>query len=55
MGYAEIIVTSTLLASTSPIADFDNPLEDASVPLVFAIWLESADGKDSTSAIFTAV
>ena len=52
MSYAEVIVTSTLLASTSPIVDFVNDLEDASVPLVYAIWLESADGKESTSSVF---
>ena len=55
MNYAETSVTPALLASSSPIVTFDNPLEDSTVPLVCAIWLETADGKDSTSAIFTAI
>ena len=54
MSYAEVSVTAPLLASPAPIVSFDNDLEDPDVPLVFAIWLEAADGKDSTSAVFTA-
>ena len=55
MNYAEVTVTAPLLASSNPSVTFVNPLEDSSVPLVYAIWLETADGKDSTSAIFTAL
>lgn len=55
MSYAEVSVTAPLLASSSPVVTFVNPLEDSTVPLVYTIWLESADGKDSTSAIFTAI
>lgn len=55
MSYAEVVVTSTLLASTAPTVVFANPLEDASASLVYAIWLESADGKESTSSLFTAL
>jgi hypothetical protein len=55
MSYAEVTVTAPLLASSAPTVTFDNPLEDYAVPLVYTIWLETADGKDSTSAIFTAL
>lgn len=55
MSYAEIVVTPALLASSSPSITFDNPLEDSSVPLVYTIWLESADGKESTSSVFTTL
>ena len=55
MSYAEMIVTAPLLASNDPIANFYADLEDSDVPLVYAVWLETADGKDSTSAIFTAL
>ena len=55
MNYAEVTVAAPLLASSTPSVSFDNPLEDSSVPLVYTIWLETADGKDSTSAIFTAI
>ena len=55
MSYAELSVTAPLLASSTPSVAFDNPLEDSSVPLVYAIWLETADGKDSTSSNFTAL
>ena len=55
MNYAEVTVTAVLLASNEPNVSFENPLEDPDVPLVYTIWLETADGKDSTSAIFTAV
>ena len=55
MSYAEVIVTATLLASSEPVASFYADLEDVDVPLVYAVWLETADGKDSTSAIFTAL
>ena len=55
MGYAEVSVTSTLLASSSPIVSFNTDLEDPTVPLVYTIWLETADGNNSTSAIFTAL
>ena len=55
MNYAEETVTASLLADFNPAVSFINPLEDSSVPLVYAIWLETADGKDSTSAIFTAI
>ena len=55
MNYAEVVVTADLLASSTPTVVFDNPLESVSRPLIFALWLESADGKDSTSSKFTAV
>ena len=55
MNYAELSVTAPLLASSTPLVTFDNPLEDSTVPLVYTMWLETADGKDSTSAIFTAL
>lgn len=52
MGYAEVVVTSTLLASSNPSVSFANDLEDTAASLVYAIWLESADGKESTSSVF---
>ena len=55
MNYEEIVVTSTLLASSNPVVTFQSPLGDAVAPYVLAIWLETADGKDSTTAIFTAI
>ena len=55
MSYAEVSVSAPLLANSAPFVTFDNPLEDSTVPLVYTIWLETADGKDSTSAIFTAL
>ena len=55
MSYAEKIVSAPLLAEDNPSVVFNADLEDSAVPLVYAIWLETADGKDSTSAIFTAL
>ena len=55
MSYAEILVTAPLLASDDPSVSFVSELENPDVPLVYAMWLETADGKDSTSAIFTAI
>ena len=55
MSYAEVLVTAPLLASPNPKVTFNADLENPAVPLVHAIWLETADGKDSTSAIFTAL
>ena len=55
MSYAEVSVTAFMLSDSSPRAVFNAELEDSSNPLVYAIWLETADGKDSTSAIFTAL
>ena len=55
MSYAEVTVTAPLLATSTPLVTFDNPIEDSTVPLVYTMWLETADGKDSTSAIFTAI
>lgn len=55
MSYAEVSVTAPLLASSAPFVSLDAPLENSSGALVYAIWLETADGKDSTSAIFTAI
>ena len=52
MNYEEVVVTSTLLASPSPRVTFQSPLGDAVAPYVLAIWLESADGKESTSSVF---
>lgn len=54
MNYAEVLVTSALLSSPSPQVVFDADLEITASKFVYAIWLETADGKDSTSAIFTA-
>lgn len=53
MSYAEVTVTAPLLASSAPIVSFDATLENPSSALVYAIWLETADGKDSTSSVFT--
>ena len=55
MSYAEISVTAFMLSETTPRVSFNADIEDPSAPLVYAIWLETADGKDSTSAIFTAI
>lgn len=55
MSYAEVLVTAPLLASNDPSVSFESELENPDVPLVYAMWLETADGKDSTSAIFTAL
>ena len=55
MSYAEVIVTAPLLASSNPVVSFNAELEDATVPLVYNIWLETADGKGSTSSYFTAL
>lgn len=54
MNYAEVTVSAPLLASTSPAVIFDNPLDTSSDNFVFAIWLEGADGKESTSSKFTS-
>ena len=54
-SYAEVLVTAPLLASNDPTVSFESELENPDVPLVYAIWLETADGKDSTSSIFTAI
>ena len=55
MSYEEISVTALLLDDPAPVVLFNAELEDSTVPLVYAIWLESADGKNSTSAFFTAI
>lgn len=55
MSYAEVLVTSDLLASPTPKVVFDADLEITAAHFVIAIWFETADGKDSTSAIFTAI
>lgn len=55
MNYAEALVTPALLSSPSPQIVFDADLEITASNFVHAIWLETADGKDSTSAIFTAI
>ena len=55
MSYTEVLVTSALLASPTPKVVFDADLEITASAFVNAIWLETADGKDSTSAIFTAL
>ena len=55
MNYAEVVISASLFADESPFLVFNADLEDPAVPLVYAIWLETADGKDSTSAIFTAL
>ena len=54
MSYSEVLVEATLLSDNSPFVVFHADLEDPDVPLVYTVWLETADGKDSTSAIFTA-
>ena len=55
MSYAEVLVTAALLASPIPKVIFNSDLEINAGAFVHAIWLETADGKDSTSAIFTAL
>ena len=55
MNYAEVSVTAVILSDTAPLVSFSADLEDPAVPLVYTVWLETADGKDSTSAIFTAL
>ena len=55
MSYAEHSVTALMLSHSAPFVSFAVELEDSTVPLVYAIWLETADGKDSTTAIFTAI
>ena len=55
MNYAEVLVTAYLLAESGGVVVFNADLEDPDVPLVYTIWLETADGKDSTSSIFTAI
>ena len=55
MSYAVVTVTAPLLASSTPLITFDAALENPSGSLAFVVWLETADGKDSTSAIFTAL
>lgn len=55
MSYAEVLVTAVLLASPNPRVMFNADLEITAGAFVHAIWLETADGKDSTSAIFTAI
>ncbi len=52
MSYAEVLVTAPLLASPSPMVSFGATLENPDAALVHAIWLESADGKESTSSKF---
>lgn len=55
MSYAETSVTPDLLASSDPVVSLVAEVETPDAPLVFVLWLETADGKDSTSAIFTAL
>ena len=52
MNYVEILVSASLLASSDPTVNFDNPLDASSTVLVYALWLESADGKESTTSVF---
>ena len=52
MNYVEILVSASLLASSNPIINFNNPLDRSSTVLVYALWLESADGKESTTSVF---
>lgn len=54
MNYADVVVTPALLTSTAPTVVFSSTLEDAAASLVYTIWLESADGKESTSSVFVA-
>jgi hypothetical protein len=54
MNYAEVTVTASLLASSTPTVIFNNPLDVSSEALVFVLWLETADGKESTTSKFTA-
>lgn len=55
MSFAEILVTPALLASNDPTVSFAGELETPDAPLVYAIWLESADGKESTTSKFLAI
>ena len=52
MYYAEVTVSASLLASSTPDVLFDNPLDTSSESFVYAVWLETADGKDSTTSKF---
>lgn len=55
MSYAEVLVTATLLASPTPKVMFTADLEITAGAFVHAIWLETADGKDSTTSNFTVL
>ena len=52
MSYAEVLVTAALLSSDGPVISFAGELEDPYGPVVYAIWLESADGRESTTSTF---
>ena len=54
MNYAEVTVSASLLASSTPAVLFNNPLDISSDALVFALWIETADGKESSTSKFTA-
>lgn len=54
MSYAETVVSAPLLASSAPIITFDATVENPTSALVYAVWLETADGKNSTTSFFTA-
>ena len=54
MSYSEVVVTSDLLASPTAHVQFDASLESVAGVLVFAMWLETADGKDSSTSKFVA-
>ena len=53
MVYAEVLLTAPLLASTNPFIIFESSLESTVGGVVYALWLETADGKGSTSSMFT--
>ena len=55
MSYAETSVTPDLLASSDPVVSFVAEVETPDAPLVFVLWLETADGKNSTSSFFTDI
>ena len=55
MVYAEVLVSAPLLASAVPTVVFNGPLESTVGTMVYALWLETADGKDSTTSKFETV
>lgn len=53
LAYNNIIVDQALLDDTNPLATIDLGEQDPSRPFVYAMWLTSADGKESTTSEFT--
>ena len=53
MSYSEVVVTSSLLNTPDAFVQFNASLERFTGVIVYALWLETADGKDSTTSKFT--